>query len=97
MKRAAILVLVLLTVFSVYMGVARAEDEVIYVSGMVTGYAEGRSITVDDGGKSYSFKITEDTEVVGEVKSGVIVDVEGQEGYAIYIEVTGDVEEEPVE
>lgn len=96
MTKITVVLLTLLAVVVAISGMAAAEEEV-YVTGVVTAYIEGKSITVKDGKDSYSVGITEDTEVYGDVGVGAIVEVEAKGNTAIYIGVISTLEEEPVE
>lgn len=85
--------MVLLAVTVVFTGTPWAEE--VFISGVVTVYEEGDIIKVnDDRGEKHSFTIAEDTEVVGEIKTGATVEVEAKDGVAAYI---GEISLEPAE
>jgi hypothetical protein len=86
--------LIVLAVFAISLDMARAEEEGAFITGYVTAYEEGSSITISNGENSMSFQITEDTEVIGSIHSGATVEVESNGEHAVYIEVTGVVEED---
>jgi hypothetical protein len=86
--------LIFFAIFAISMDMARAEEEGAFVTGYVTAYEEGNSITISNGEESMSFQITGDTEVVGSIHLGATIEVEANGSHAVYIEVTGIVEED---
>lgn len=92
MKKVAAF-LTLLVVILTFASTILAEEE-IYITGVVTGYLEGKSITVNGDEGTYNFAISKDTGVYGDVKVGTTVEVDAKNGLAVNIGVIGDMEEE---
>ncbi len=79
---AMVLTLVLLTAFA---GSALAAEEGHEVTGTVMEYVAGKSITVQNDNGNYTFDITEDTEIEGDIQKGlnVLIEAEGTQAYFI--------------
>jgi hypothetical protein len=87
------LLVVILTFASTIL--AEEEGEEFYITGVVTGYSKGKSITVKGDEGTYNFAISKDTGVYGDVKVGTTVEVEAKDGLAVNIWVSDMEEEHP--
>jgi hypothetical protein len=82
---ACLVVLVFLAAFA-YLALAQpAQEEEAYLIGNVVGYEAGKSITVEDENGTHQFALTEETEMGGQIETGMTVEVEAQGGKATYV------------
>jgi hypothetical protein len=82
MKRAAAC-LALLVFIAAFAPAAVAEE--VYLIGTVRGYEAGKSIAVEDESGAHRFILTEETEINGDIDTGMTVEVEATDGTAIFI------------
>jgi hypothetical protein len=86
--------LLVCTLFLGQIAYSQAAEE-IYMTGNVTEYKAGKSITITDGeGNSHTFSIFEDTEIYGDIQKNSVVDVEALDDRAGYIGVIGEMDDE---
>lgn len=76
---------IILALAAVFAGSAFAAEEAEQVTGTVISYVAGKSITIQNDDGSYTFDISEDTEVEGNISEGLKVLVEGEGSAAFYI------------
>lgn len=87
MKRltACLIVLVFVAAFAHLALAQPAQEEEVYLIGTVVGYEAGKSITVEDETGTHEFALTEETEMGGEIETGMTVEVEAKDGKATFV------------
>lgn len=87
MMRKTLATVIILVLGAVCAGSAFAAEEIQQVTGTVISYVAGKSITIQNDDGSYTFDISEDTEIEGNISDGLEVIVEGEDNVAFYIAI----------
>ncbi len=85
MMRKTLATVIILVLGAVCAGSAFAAEEIQQVTGTVIIYVAGKSITIQNNDRNYTFDISEDTEIEGNIEEGLRVMVEADGTRAYYI------------
>ncbi len=89
--KKAVACLTLLAIFMVFTSTSQAA-QTNFITGEVVKYEAGNSITIKDDDGAYSFKLSDNTEINGNIAKGTTVKIEAKREQVLRIAVLGSTE-----
>ncbi len=86
--KKAVAYLTLLAIFMVFTSTSQAA-QTNFITGEVVKYEAGNSVTIKGDDGAYSFTLSEDTEINGDVTKGATVKIEAKREQVLRITVLG--------